>query len=676
VVANASTAGRVTPVDRAGTRFGAIAGLISIVVGSAIVRVIAAVAHAAPGYFPDEYVYAAISRSLGLHGRPTVRGGPAHFPALLEPLLAAPIWRYASVETAYHLVQAENAVFMSLAAIPVYGLARRLRFGTGYSLAAAAFAVAIPDLAYAGYIVADPLGYTLALTALYAGVVALERPGRGVQLAFVVLTGLATFTRIQYVVLLPAYLAAAAVLDRRRAFRRHLLPVAFLGFAAAAVAAIGAGRIAGYYHGVASSHVGLGLLRWLGLELFFLTLAGGVVLVPGAVAGVVRCRQRNEQAFAALVIPFTAALLIEGALYASNNDIPRFKERYLMALLPLLPLAFGLYLRRGRPGKLPITIAAAGLTAVAAALPLSGYAAGVGFDDSPMLWSFVTAQWQFGLANASLVFAAYATVGAGLAVLVAWGRLPGGAALGISLAAVIALSVGATRFDHVFASQINGHLVSTSPSWVDAARVGPVSAVETDNAPTAPLLMQLFWNPSIENELILGTQAIPTDAFVTKQIVIGHDGLLRVGGRPLATSILFQDFQVTPVLQGFARVGKVGSFTLWKLTGTPRMRLLESGRSGDGWLNVIGTLRVWPGPEKVGTVSFTLSLPRSQPTPVTMRFGSRTYRLMPGTSRIVRIRVHAAASPWSIHFSVVSGASVIDNRPVTVQSTVPTFTAR
>src|SRR5262249_46825595 len=162
------------------------------------------------------------------------------------------------------------------------------------------------------------------------------------------------------------------------------------------------------------------------------------------------------------------------------------------------------------------------------------------------------------------------TVGAGLAVLVAWGRLPGGAALGISLAAVIGLSVGATRFDHVFASQINGHLVSTSPSWVDAARVGPVSAVETDNAPTAPLLMQLFWNPSIENELILGKQAIPTDAFVTKQIVIGHDGLLRVGGRPLATSILFQDFQVTPVLQGFARVGKVGSFTLWKLTGTPR----------------------------------------------------------------------------------------------------------
>jgi hypothetical protein len=650
---------------------------VSIVVGSAVLRIVAAVAHAAPGYFPDEYVYTAISRSLAEHGRPLVRGGPAHFPALLEPLLAAPIWRYASIETAYHLVQAENAIFMSLAAIPVYGLARRMRFGTGYSLAAAAFAVAIPDLAYTGYIVADPLGYTLALSALYAGVAALERPSRGMQIAFIALTGLATFARIQYVVLLPAYLVAAAVLDRKRALRSHLLPVAFLAAAGVAIGAIGLGRIAGYYHGLTSSHIGLGLLKWLALEVFFFTLASGVVLVPGAVVGLAHCRERSERAFASLVIPFTTAILIEGALYASNNEIPRFKERYLMVLLPLLPLAFGVYLRRRRPGKLPITVAAAAIAAVAAAIPLSGYAAGVGFDDSPMLWSFVTAQWQFGLANASLVFAAYATVGAGITVLVAWGRLPGRAAVAIALGAVIALSVGATRFDHVFASQINGHLVASHPSWVDAARVGPVSAVQTDFAPSASLIMQLFWNRSIENELLLGDEAVPTDAFATRRLVIGRDGVLRVGGRPLDTAILFQDYEATPVLEGFARVHKVGSFTLWRRIGTPRMGLLEVGRYGDGWLSVAGNLRVWPGAAGAGTVSFTLTLPRSQPAPVTMRFGARTYRLEPGEGRLVSIPVPAGAKgPWTLRFHVVGYGDVIDNRPVSVRSTVPAFTPR
>ena len=571
-------------------------------VGSAIVRAIAAVAHAAPGYFPDEYIYTSISRSIAEHGRPLVRGGPAHFPALLEPLLAAPIWRYASVETAYHVVQAENAVFLSLAAIPVYGLARRLRFGTGYSLAAAAFAVAIPDLAYAGYIVADPLAYLLALSALYAGVVALERPSRGAQLGFVFLAGLATFARVQYVVLAPAFLVASLLLDRRRAFRSQRLPLGIFGAVAAAVVAVGAGRVAGYYQGVASSHVGLELVKWFGLELFFLTLAGGVVLGPGAVVGLARGTERNERAFSSLVIPFALAVLFEGALYASNNDIERFKERYLMMLLPLLPLAFGVYLRRGRPGKIPVTIAAAAIAAAAAAIPLSGYGAGSGFDDSPMLWSFIAAQWQFGMTNASFVFAAYATAGAGLAVLVAWGRLPGRAAVGVALASAVALSVGATRFDHVFASSINAGLVPAEQSWVDDARLGPVSAIQTDFAPTQPLLMQMFWNPSITTELLLGNQAIPTDAFVTKRLVIGPDGVLSVRGRPLDTAILFQDFQVTPILEGFERVKRIGSFTLYRPVGVPRMRLLEVGRSGDGWLGVKGSIRVWPVAARGDTV--------------------------------------------------------------------------
>ena len=71
-----------------------------------------------------------------------------HFPALLEPLLAAPLWLVGSTATAYRLVQFENALFMSLAAIPIYLLARRLGLGTRYALASAAFALALPDLVF------------------------------------------------------------------------------------------------------------------------------------------------------------------------------------------------------------------------------------------------------------------------------------------------------------------------------------------------------------------------------------------------------------------------------------------------------------------------------------------------------------------------------------------------
>src|SRR5258705_13071731 len=94
------------------------------------VRVTLAWLHATPNYFPDEYLYAALGRSFGSFDGATIRGGAAHFPALLEPLLAAPFWHIGSVETAYRLVQVVHAAVFTLAAIPVYSLARGLGVGT------------------------------------------------------------------------------------------------------------------------------------------------------------------------------------------------------------------------------------------------------------------------------------------------------------------------------------------------------------------------------------------------------------------------------------------------------------------------------------------------------------------------------------------------------------------
>ena len=48
---------------------------------------------------------------------------------MLEPLLAAPFWLFHDPALAYRLTQAENALSMSLAAVPVYLLVRRLGGG-------------------------------------------------------------------------------------------------------------------------------------------------------------------------------------------------------------------------------------------------------------------------------------------------------------------------------------------------------------------------------------------------------------------------------------------------------------------------------------------------------------------------------------------------------------------
>src|SRR5947207_2001193 len=78
---------------------------------------------------------------------------------------------------------------------------RKLGLGGWLSIAGAALTVASPDLFYTSFILADPLAYLLVLSALYAGVCTLAQPSRRSQLAFVALSGFATFARVQYALL-------------------------------------------------------------------------------------------------------------------------------------------------------------------------------------------------------------------------------------------------------------------------------------------------------------------------------------------------------------------------------------------------------------------------------------------------------------------------------------------
>ena len=170
-----------------------------------------------PRYFPDEYIYPAVARSLA-------DGDGSDGPRHAGPLPGAPraaahctdLARRTTPRWPYRLTQALHVVAMSLAAIPVYSLARRVGVAHWQAVGCAAFTVALPSLLFTSYMTADAVAYPLALGAIALGVAAIDRPTGHNQVAFVALAGLATFARVQYVVVPVAFVVAALVLERGR----------------------------------------------------------------------------------------------------------------------------------------------------------------------------------------------------------------------------------------------------------------------------------------------------------------------------------------------------------------------------------------------------------------------------------------------------------------------------
>ena len=155
--------------------------LIALVGASFVVRTALAWLRATPALFPDEYIYSSLGRSLAESGRPLIRGGSAHFPALLQPILTAPAWLIGDVGVAFRVVQTISALAMSLAAIPVYLLAIRLGLSRRVALALAALAVLVPDLMYASFVTSEPFAYPLVLATVAAASFALAQPTRRTQ---------------------------------------------------------------------------------------------------------------------------------------------------------------------------------------------------------------------------------------------------------------------------------------------------------------------------------------------------------------------------------------------------------------------------------------------------------------------------------------------------------------
>ena len=595
----------------------ALAALIAV---SATVHSFLAALHETPRYFPDEYIYAALGRSIA-HGHLQIRGGPSHFPEILQPILSAPLWASFSTTTAYHAVQVENAVIGSLAAIPAYGLARWLGLRQPYALFCAAYALVITSFTLSAFTVADLVAYPLVLAAVAAGVRAIDEPTSGRQLLFLVAASLATLARLEYAVLVIAYVVSAVVVERRRVVRRHRVALLAL-LPAALVFAVG---VVGFYHRVFSTvHLNWPLARWFIVQMFLLTLASGVVLVPGAVVAALRPHGRRETAYMAFAGALTVLLLAESSVYAASAG--DFKERYLFATLPLVAIAFGAYLRDRRPSlRLLVFALAAAIVVAVAEVPLSGYTAAAASkeSDSEFLFAFSYVEGRLGVGPGSLVIALVASVGAAAAVAVAlgWGKRT---ALTATLA-YLALATGfAVHLDLQAARSLRA-VLPPDLAWVDNATTTTVTAIATEPQPSTGLAEFLYWNPSIQREVVL-PGAAATDPFRAPPLHIGADGQLGVTG-----PFLYDGMTSTALFAQARLIARWSTYSLWAPAGSPRFRALVRPRFADGWLTPTGTIQAWPLTAASGVrASFTLSLPRSRTEPVGLFLGSKHVLVRPG----------------------------------------------
>src|SRR6266480_1724461 len=192
--------------------------------------------HATPTVFNDELLYAKLSQSIAAGHGLAIRGEHFFFPAPLAPLVQSPAWLLGSMTDAYATAKLVNAAVMSAAVFPAYWLARQI-VRPSYALLTAAAAVATPAMVYHGYLMSEALAYPVFLCAVAVLARAVATPSRWAALTVPLTCALAVATRVQFLVLPLAYLAAVAVCERGN-YRRHLLPAALTGLLVAALVGI------------------------------------------------------------------------------------------------------------------------------------------------------------------------------------------------------------------------------------------------------------------------------------------------------------------------------------------------------------------------------------------------------------------------------------------------------
>ena len=570
-----------------GTRRGAWLALAAIVLASTALRAWASRGVPTPWIAPDELVYGLLGRGLWRDGALRILDEPTPYYSLVVPALVGLPLSIGDLVLGHSILKVLQAFAMSLAAVPVFLWGRTIA-SPRWALVAATLTVAVPGLAYSGLVMTEVVFYPVFALAAWAMAAALADPTPRRQWLFVGAACLAGATRLQAVVLVPAFLTAVALealFARRRPPLRRLWPsFAGLGVAVAAWlvwrASADESVLAGYaeaggsYDADTAARFVLHHAGDLALLTAVLPLCALVVLLVRAVAA--GETDADLRAYLAVAAGTLVWLVVQVGVFASR-ELGLLAERNLLVAAPLVFLGFAAWLDRGGPGSLRVR-AAAGVAVAAAvlALPLGEL---VSDDAIPHAFTLIPL-WEAG-------HVAWVQRGIALSVvlLVLVPRRALAVLPAVVLLALAGASVSASRTVVEEARAQQERVVGPERRWVDTAADGPVAYVYDGQAYWTAVWETLFWNRQVRRVYDLPGALVP-GPLPQHLVEVRPDGELRPDGEASDA-----EYAIAPVGHAFrgervASSPQVGTdrqgLELWRLERPLRLSTITSGLFPNG----------------------------------------------------------------------------------------------
>jgi hypothetical protein len=378
--------------------------LLAVVVYSSAAQLVTT-----PRVHPDEHIYGGAGASLAEGEGLTLRGEEYGLGPIYPVVLASVLTVAQDRETAYAFYKVMNALLFALAAVPIFLVARRL-LTPWWSFGVAALSIAIPSSMYVTVVMTESTAYLAYSLAVYAIVLALERPTVLRQVAVLATIGIAYETRAQFAVLFGAYLVALALVWALQPGRPRLgealvrlwpsLAALALGLVVFVVRPLATGESPvdsiGAYAVLFRGYDPFEIVRWAVYHVADLEIY--LAVVPLAVAPIVllglwrRARSGEERSsvFLATFLTVNAAMLFVTAAFSSTEfGFDRLHDRNVFYLAPLWIVVLAVWLADGLPRPLIATaIGAAIALALPLLLPFRYIAGDVGVDVVPSaLWA-------------------------------------------------------------------------------------------------------------------------------------------------------------------------------------------------------------------------------------------------------------------------------------------------
>ena len=586
--------------------------LAALVALSTVVRSWAGLAVPSPWIAADEMIYAELGRSLWESGSLEIIGRDAPFYSLVHPaLIGLPL--ALSTDFGYDAARILQALVMSLTAVPVFFWGRRL-MSERWALVAAALTLTLPALAYTGLLMTETVFLPAMTLVAWAAAESLARPSRRAHALLAGAFALALLTRLQALVVLPAFLLALGLLalaERSTDPIRRSWPAA-AGLLGLSVLWLGLGGFGAYEPAGETTYSLGGALKFVAyhagdaLLLVGLAPACAVALLTLDAARAAPSDTlvlRDVRAYLAVTIALAAGFVAEVGIFASRY-VGRLAERDLLALAPLFMLGLCVWLDRGAPRtRLRASIVALAAAALVVLLPYGRLVHKGAIQDAFMLLPL------YDLGSYDLLVGAGAAVAVLLFVL--YPR-----ALPVVLAVVfLAISVEASRFVEHEATTLRTSFFAEDPEWVDAAAAGDVTYLYDGEPHWNAVWAHVFWNRRIRNVVDLPRKRVP-GPLPQQAAPIGADGTLPVTTPYVVASTVFTFFG-EPVAQiqqnGLVQKGLV----LWRVEPPARVSTLLTGVQGSGDIYGPATLTAYDC--TLGSFELTLI---AKGAPVTVRIGT------------------------------------------------------